>query len=450
MSPQKRPAPESTDARWRARASTGSAAERAIAILDDVTLRAAAEGGRSFAVVRAIVCGLFLLRELVAGGTSTQKTQAAVVMALLALTAAWSTVAAVIIPRFEPTRRNTLLARIAGTVVDAVAFFAIILTMEIWAGADYRGVLSQPYIHFIGVLVAASGLRLDRSFVWLSAALNAAGLAVLLLLDRLWWADRLAYGSNAVTFEVGLLVSATLIGVAYADRARALALRGARRAIDAARARERLGAYLGKEVAAEALAGDDIVLGGQRQPVAVLFSDLRGFTTTAESLPPEELVIQLNAYLEDMVRVIDDEGGVVDKYLGDGIMAVFGAPAGKADDAWRALEAARGMQRALARHNQARATRGLPPLAHGVGVHYGAVVAGNVGTRDHAQYTIVGDVVNVASRLESMTKEQGVPLLFSRELLEAAEKTAPVKDVKPAGSLPVRGRRAPVDLYRLE
>ena len=118
------------------------------------------------------------------------------------------------------------------------------------------------------------------------------------------------------------------------------------------------------------------------------------------------------------------------------------APTESADDAQRALKAARAMQERLAAHNAVRARRGLPPLEHGVGVHYGVAVAGNIGTVDQAQYTIVGDVVNVAARLEKLTKEQGASVLVSKDLVEAARKTGAVDDVTPCGEVAIRGRTA--------
>ncbi len=181
--------------------------------------------------------------------------------------------------------------------------------------------------------------------------------------------------------------------------------------------------------------------------MAVLFSDLRGFTSYAEKLSPEELVRELNAYLEEMVAVITAHGVVVDKYIGDGIMAVFGAPRTRDDDAGRALQTARALVAALEAHNRRRNLEGRPPLKMGVGVHYGAVVAGNIGTLEHAQYTIIGDTVNLAARMEGATKDLGVPVLVSRALKEAAGDAG--LDLVPLGSLAVRGRDEAVEVFGL-
>jgi adenylate cyclase len=187
--------------------------------------------------------------------------------------------------------------------------------------------------------------------------------------------------------------------------------------------------------------------------VAVLFCDLRGFTTASEQQQPEEVVRQLNAYFEVMVAVIHAHGGVVDKYVGDAIMAVFGAPTARPDDARRAVKAGLAMPHALRLHNARRHMDGLGPLRIGVGVHCGDVVAGNIGTARHAQYTVIGDVVNLASRLEHATRDHGVVALFSKDVVDAAhaasdgDGTSAPLPLVPRGSITVKGRAQPVDVF---
>jgi class 3 adenylate cyclase len=421
--------------------STGKNAERAARILDDVFLRASIEGGRLISGARAIVCMLLVVRELAVYGPPSLSVPASVaVFSLLFFSLAVSALFWFGVPRVRsPAPRTVNLTRALGVVVDAALFFGLMMTIVAWPADGYRGLFAQPYVHFVVLVVVLSALRFDGIFVVGSAVLNAISIGVLA------WFDRSFVRVDALTMDFVMIASSAVVGLAITSRARALALRGARRAVEAVHARDMLGAYLGKEIAAEALAVDDIVLGGRRVEVAVLFTDIRGFTSVAEQLAPEELVEQLNAYLEAIVRVIVEEGGVVDKYIGDGIMAVFGAPKARPDDGARALRAVRRMQDALAAHNVARAQRGLAPLAHGTGAHYGVAVAGNIGTREHAQYTLVGDVVNVAARLEAMTKDHGAAALVSKELIEAAG----AHDAVPFGELPVRGRSKPVEVFAL-
>jgi class 3 adenylate cyclase len=314
--------------------------------------------------------------------------------------------------------------------------------------ADYTGILSTPFVGTGALVAMAAGLRLNRGYAAgtsIAVLLVFAGLCVF---DRSLWGARVTWGSGSVLFYAIQLGGAGVLAVLVASRTLDLAARSAEKAIEAERARERLGAYVGREVAEEALAVDEIVMGGSRTMVAVLFSDLRGFTTYTEKLAPEETVKQLNAYLEEMVAVITRQGGVVDKYIGDGIMAVFGAPRSKGDDAHRAILAAGDMQTALARHNERRSTAGLSALKMGVGVHYGAAIAGNVGTMEHAQYTIIGDVVNLASRLESATKELELPVLLSRDLVDAARADPThVIEVRNVGTISVKGRVQQVEVF---
>ena len=223
---------------------------------------------------------------------------------------------------------------------------------------------------------------------------------------------------------------------------------GAAAVLRAATVRHTLGAHLSDEVAAQAINQPDV--GGKRREVAVLFSDLRGFTAYAEKLSPEELVGQLNGYLEVMVPIIRDEGGVIDKFVGDAIMATFGAVETRGDEAARAIRTAVSMHVALQSHNEQRRARGLPALNQGLGVHYGPVVAGNVGTADRLEFTVIGDVVNVASRLESATKQEGVPILLSREAVAEARLhpgTGGLPELRPHGAVQVRGRDQSIEVF---
>ena len=241
-----------------------------------------------------------------------------------------------------------------------------------------------------------------------------------------------------------------VLGVAVAGRARTLVYSAADKAVEAERVRQRLGAYVSEEVAEQALGTREPTLGGRRQDVAVLFSDLRGFTTWSERSEPERIVAELNAYLDVVVAAVRAEGGVVDKYIGDSVMVIFGIPAARPDDAARALRAAAGMQRVLVAHNADRVRRRLAPLAQGVGVHFGPAVAGNIGTSDHLQFTVVGDTVNLASRLESATKDHGVATLFSAEVVQAARASGQsFPEVAAKGRIHVKGRDAEIEVFTL-
>jgi adenylate cyclase len=154
-----------------------------------------------------------------------------------------------------------------------------------------------------------------------------------------------------------------------------------------------------------------LALGGERRELTVLFSDIRGFTQLAEDLDPLKLIEFLNAYLTPMTELVWSAGGMLDKYIGDALMAVYGAPLEQTDHAVRACRTALEMQRRLAELNDAWRASGLGSIVVGIGVNSGAMSVGNMGSARRKNYTVVGDAVNQASRLEGLTKEYGAPIL---------------------------------------
>ncbi|MCA9659623.1 MAG: adenylate/guanylate cyclase domain-containing protein [Myxococcales bacterium] len=211
--------------------------------------------------------------------------------------------------------------------------------------------------------------------------------------------------------------------------------------------------YLGDETLGELLADPSAVgLGGARRRLSILFSDIRDFTSISESLSPEELVDLLNTFLTPMSQAVLHRGGYLDKYIGDAVMAVFGAPVRHDDHAARALNTAIAMQRALDELNPGLASRGLRPLEVGVGVNTGDVVVGNMGSIERFDYTVIGDAVNLASRLEGLTKIYGARCLVGeatrREIAEGAE-TAGAFAFREVDRVRVKGKAQPVALFEL-
>jgi len=173
------------------------------------------------------------------------------------------------------------------------------------------------------------------------------------------------------------------------------------------------GKFHSKAVVQKLMAEDKIRLGGERLPVTVFFSDIRSFTSTSENMDPEEVVEMLNEYMTEMVSVIEEEGGVVDKYVGDAIMAVWGlAKEAPVDSARSAVRACLKMRERLAALNEVRAGRGQKPIVIGMGLTSGEVIAGNIGSQSRMEYTVIGDTVNTASRMESLTKDNGTDFLI--------------------------------------
>lgn len=174
--------------------------------------------------------------------------------------------------------------------------------------------------------------------------------------------------------------------------------------------------YVPNNVIEEFEANPESMLKGDNRELAVLFSDIRSFTAISETMRPEVLVESLNAYFEKMVDVILSCQGIVDKYMGDAIMAFFGAPVKSENDARKSAEAGLGMISALRVFNERQAGRGLPPFEVGIGINYGMVTVGNIGSERKMEYTVIGDMVNLASRLEGLTKMYHVPIVISESV----------------------------------
>jgi adenylate cyclase len=209
--------------------------------------------------------------------------------------------------------------------------------------------------------------------------------------------------------------------------------------------RQALERFLSSNIVEKILANpNEIHLGGENQTVTILFSDIRGFTRMSEHMEPHAVVELLNEYFSEMTDLIFDSGGTLDKYLGDGIMAVYGAPLPKPDDALRATKTAMEMQRALVALNRDWESRGQQPLRMGVGVNTGPVTAGNIGSAKRMDYTVIGDAVNLASRLCS--NAAGAQILVSESTYLQLNGRIPAQRLEP---IRVKGKETPVELYEV-
>jgi adenylate cyclase len=211
------------------------------------------------------------------------------------------------------------------------------------------------------------------------------------------------------------------------------------------RKRERLGRYFSPTVAERLQSERGAGSAPEAQELTVLFSDIRGFTRISGHLAPAEVVEMLNAYHGHMVETVFRHGGTLDKFIGDGIMAYFGAPIADADHALHAVDCALAMLEELDRYNAERAARQAPPLRIGIGLHTGVAVVGDIGSPAHRlEYTAIGDTVNVASRIEGLTKDVGRPVLVSAATREQIGDRYLFETVPPMN---VRGKSAPLALY---
>jgi len=207
------------------------------------------------------------------------------------------------------------------------------------------------------------------------------------------------------------------------------------------------GRYVSKDVYDQLLEHPERAeLGGARRDMTVLFSDIRGFTTVTEKGDPEELVAQLNEYFSRMVDIVFRHHGTVDKFVGDMVMALFGAPLDDADHAEHAVQAAVDMVRELGELNHKWAADGRPMLDIGIGVNSGEMIAGNIGSSSIMSYTVIGDNVNLGSRLESLNKNYSSRIIIS-EATRARLKTA--YDIRPLGDVVVKGKTRPVEIFQV-
>ena len=208
------------------------------------------------------------------------------------------------------------------------------------------------------------------------------------------------------------------------------------------------GQYVSKDVYEQLVANPDLArLGGQRRQMTVLFSDIRGFTTVSETGQPEEIVAMLNEYFSRMVGIVFAHKGTLDKFVGDMVMALFGAPLDDANHAEHAVDAALEMIRELNRLNQKWTAEGRPAIDIGIGISTGPMIAGNIGSEAIMSYTVIGDSVNLGARLESLNKEYGTRIIIS----EATRDALPARYVfRPLGDVVVKGKTRPVAIYEVK
>ena len=204
--------------------------------------------------------------------------------------------------------------------------------------------------------------------------------------------------------------------------------------------------FHGSSVTDDLLQGGNVALGGSRKRVAVFFSDIRGFTAFSENKTPEEVVNMLNEYFSAMVKVIYAHQGIVDKFIGDAIMAIWGAPKSTGNDAYEAVMACIEMRKSLDELNKIRIARGDVPIKIGMGLHSGDAISGTVGSDDRMEYTVIGDTVNMASRIESSTKAFGTDLLLSEDIAGQVKSQFILEE---AGSAEVKGKAEPLKFFKV-
>ncbi|MFA5193833.1 MAG: adenylate/guanylate cyclase domain-containing protein [Verrucomicrobiia bacterium] len=211
------------------------------------------------------------------------------------------------------------------------------------------------------------------------------------------------------------------------------------------RVKDIFGRYIATQISDKILKGD-MNLGGEMRNVTMLFSDIRGFSAMSEELTPQQVVAFLNNYFSEMVEAVFEQGGVLDKFMGDGMLAVFGSIVDQPDHPRRAVQAALRMKALLGKINGERGMAGKPPIAIGIGIHTDDVIVGNIGSNKRLEYTVIGDGVNTTSRVETLNKQFGTTILITQPTYEA------VKDAFECRSMPdtqLRGKTKTFSFYEV-
>jgi adenylate cyclase len=310
-----------------------------------------------------------------------------------------------------------------------------------------------------GVVTLDEGLRVVRanpaalSLLGVDSSLEGRALADALPPGNDWWPTLCATGGHGYLAGIDIAradgaarqANATRVPLADLDDRPIGALLVLEDVTEEKRVRNTLSRYLPTPVAEQLLADPEIRLGGAAIEATVLFSDIRDFTRYTERLGPRATVAMLNEYFGAMVDAIAAHDGILDKFIGDAVMALFGVPYPAAGDADRALRSAFEMQSRLRALNAVRSARGEPPLATGIGLSSGELVAGNVGSPRRMEYTAIGDTVNLAARLESATKDYGVSILLSGATRAALRDRFPLREID---RLRVKGRDEAVVVHQ--
>jgi adenylate cyclase len=291
-------------------------------------------------------------------------------------------------------------------------------------------------------------LRLERTFLGL--ALLGLGISALLamriargvskpVLQLAEGARKIGEGDYTHRVEIKQEDELGLLADAFNQMGKGLAERD--------QVRDLLGKVVSPAVAAELLR-KDATLGGEEREVTVLFSDLRSFTTMCEAQSAQEMLGMLNGYFTRMSAIVEKHGGVVDKYVGDALMALFGAPLSHPDDADRAMQTAIDMCTALDELNRQWQVEGKPAIGVGIGIHTDIVVAGNMGSQTRLNYTVIGDGVNLASRLEGLTKTTD----YDTRIIVSSATIAKAKQryqTRPLGEVAVKGKQNVTEIFAL-
>lgn len=369
-----------------------------------------------------------------------------------------------VIPHLLRYHRHAVLIRLAFVLLDAVLITAVIILTppgDIDYGFPIQMRVRGPEFLYLMLLIVGAALSYSPlQVIWTGfCVVMAWGIGVMLvqMRDDTLQYDPAAEASPEATLrlvtdpyfvgyfnlmnQLVLAIFATAILAAAVWRSRRMLLRQTRAEI----ARADLARYVSPDVADAIMASDQAFGVPTTREVAVLFADIVGFTALSERLPPDRVVRLLKSFHERGSRVVFRHGGTLDKYMGDGFLATFGAISDTPDAAARALRCAIELQHEIDRWNAKRAERGAETIRLSTGVHCGPVVVGNIGSDRRLEFSVIGDAVNIASRLEALTRRLSCRIAVSADCLAVARRhSADLPEFISAGAVQLDGREQSV------
>jgi adenylate cyclase len=330
---------------------------------------------------------------------------------------------------------------------------------EVFSTPFRSGEINGPEVHANMIDAMLTSRSIERSPVWIAIALVASGAAavgVAGLFLNAWLTGAVALAITLLLAGVAVWLFARGVWMPFTVPALAIVFAfvgdlGWKYFVEGREKRlikKMFSRYVSKDVFDQLVANPSLAaLGGARRNMTVLFSDIRGFTTMSEKGTPEDVVAQLNQLFTRMVAVVFEHRGTVDKFVGDMIMALYGAPLDDSDHADHAVTTALAMIRTLHELNREWEIEGKPTLDIGIGINTGDMVAGNIGSDTIMSYTVIGDAVNLGARLESLNKDYGTRIIIS-EFTRVALKGQ--YDVRPLGEVVVKGKTRPVAIFEVK
>ncbi len=299
---------------------------------------------------------------------------------------------------------------------------------------------SMIHIGFASMIVLL--IIMMTSIYMLSSKYKSLGIAILITIFLLW-IGRYLYFAHAIVLEMlPLLLAGSILTFPITFIYRFFIVDREKRMLTSAFAH-----YIDPSLVAQiAEKADMIELGGESRELTILFSDIAGFTTLSEKLAVSDLFLLMSSYLSRMTDILTSHGGTLDKYIGDAVMGFFGAPVTLADHAKRACQTALDMREALPEFNAELISRGLEAIDFRVGIGTGEVLVGNIGSYDRFNYTVLGDTVNLASRLEATSKEYGTHIIVSERTYEL---TKELFFFRRLDTITVKGKNTAVGIYEL-